>query len=114
MITARQYDANLIASDSEDEAKIIRAGNRAARKKKGKAKQVRGNGSKTKDNNQSLLGKVPHFVTQPFRGPQQTLFHGIPLQQGLNTRKMQRGQYYSCGSYTHYRSRKICILQNII
>ncbi|VDI48142.1 Hypothetical predicted protein [Mytilus galloprovincialis] len=56
--TARQYDANPIASDSEDEAKIIRADNRAVRKKKGKSKQVRGNGSKTKASNQSLLGQA--------------------------------------------------------
>ncbi|CAG2201462.1 unnamed protein product [Mytilus edulis] len=102
--TARQYDANPIASDSEDEAKIIRADNRAVRKKKGKSKQVRGNGSKTKASNQSLLGQAPNFVPQPFRGPQQPWFNGIPLQQGFNAGKMQRGQCYSCGSYAHYRS----------
>ncbi|CAG2243181.1 unnamed protein product [Mytilus edulis] len=102
--TARQYDANPIASDSEDEAKIIRADNRAVRKKKGKSKQVRGNGSKTKASNQSLLGQAPNFVPQPFRGPQQPWFNGIPLQQGFNAGKTQRGQCYSCGSYAHYRS----------
>ncbi|CAC5395378.1 unnamed protein product [Mytilus coruscus] len=50
--TARQNDVNPIASDYEDEANIIRADNRAVHKKKGKAKQDRGNGSKTKANNQ--------------------------------------------------------------
>jgi hypothetical protein len=36
--TARQYEANPIASDSDDESKIIRAENRAIRKKKSKNK----------------------------------------------------------------------------
>ena len=102
--TARQYDANPTASDSEDEAKIIRADNRAVRKKKGKSKQVRGTVSKTKASNQSLLGQAPNFVPQPFRGSQQPWFNGIPLQQGFNAGKTQRGQCYSCGSYSHYRS----------
>ncbi|CAC5388199.1 unnamed protein product [Mytilus coruscus] len=44
----KQYDANRIASDSEDEAKIMRADNRAVHKKKVKAKQDRGTGSKYK------------------------------------------------------------------
>ena len=75
--TARQYDANPIASDSEDEAKIIRADNRAVRKKKAKAKD-KGTGAKPKASNQSLLGQVPGFVPQPFRGPQQLWFYGYP------------------------------------
>ena len=36
--TARQYEANPIASDSDDESKIIRAENCAIRKKKSKNK----------------------------------------------------------------------------
>jgi hypothetical protein len=36
--TARQYEANPIASDSDDESKIIRAENRAIRMKKSKNK----------------------------------------------------------------------------
>ncbi|VDI21106.1 Hypothetical predicted protein [Mytilus galloprovincialis] len=99
--TARQYDANHIASDSEDEAKIIRPDNRAVRKKTVNAKQDRETGSKSKFSNQSPLDRLQ---CSPFREPQQPWFNGIPLQQGFNAGKMQRGHCYSCGSYTHYRS----------
>ena len=100
--TARQYDANPIASDSEDEAKIIRADNRAVRKKKAKAKG-KGTERKSKPSNQALLGQVPTLVQLPFRGPQQPWMFGYPPQ-GFNAGRSQRGQCYSCGSYTHYRS----------
>ena len=102
--TAKQYDANPIASDSDDESKIIRADNRAVRRKKAKSKQG-DKGSKFRSNsNPSLLGAVPNFIPPPFRGPQQPWFYGYPFQQGYTAGKTQRGQCYSCGSYTHYRS----------
>ena len=98
--TAKQYDSNPIASDSDDEAKIIRADNRAVRKKQAKAKE-KSSASISSTINQH--GNAPSFIPPPFRGPQQPWFYNNPFQ-GFNAGKTQRGQCYSCGSYTHYRS----------
>jgi len=101
--TAKQYDANPIASDTDDESRIIRADNRAVRKKKAKSK-IADKGSKFRQNNSSLLGATPGVVPMPFRGAQQPFGYGYPSQQGVNAGRPQRGQCFSCGSFTHYRS----------
>lgn len=95
--TARQYDANPIASDSEDESKIIRADNRAMRKRKQKSK------AKSKP---SATVSAPRYVeSPPFRGGQPSWDTNYPLTQGIYAGKPSRGPCYNCGSYKHWRAR---------
>ena len=93
--TARQYEANPIASDSDDESKIIRAENRAIRKKKSKNKAP----VKQQQNNSMI---PPSFVQPPFRGGQPSWYPSVPFFQG-NYAGKSRGPCYNCGSYKHWR-----------
>ena len=70
--TARQYEANPIASDSEDESKIIRAENRAIRKKKSKSKPA------AKQQQIPATASSSFNSQQPFRGGQPSWYGGFP------------------------------------
>ncbi|CAG2206480.1 unnamed protein product [Mytilus edulis] len=73
--TARQYEANPIASDSEDESKIIRAENRAIRKKKRKSKPA------AKQQQIPATASSSFNSQQPFRGGQPSWYGGFPYAQ---------------------------------
>ncbi|CAG2192760.1 unnamed protein product [Mytilus edulis] len=94
--TDRQYEANPIASDSEDESKIIRAENRATRKKKAKGKPA--------GKQQQIPSTAnPSFnPQQPFRGDQPSWYGGFPYAQDQYAGKSQRGPCFNCGSYKHW------------
>lgn len=101
--TARQYEANPIASDSDDESKIIRAENRAIRKKKSKSKISTAKSSYTTAAAQPTgFSYIP--PTPPFRGAQQPWYAGVPFIQGSYAGKSQRGPCYACGSFKHWRA----------
>ncbi|CAG2199407.1 unnamed protein product [Mytilus edulis] len=91
-----QYEANPIASDSEDESKIIRAENRAIRKKKAKGKPA--------GKQQQIPSTAnPSFnPQQPFRGDQPSWYGGFPYAQDQYAGKSQRGPCFNCGSYKHW------------
>lgn len=101
--TARQYEVNPIASDSEDEKKIYRAEARAAKKRKAKrsvnvsrGKYARGGGSSQFNNNAS---QFPHV----FGGIASSSSTG---QAGGSTRQLfraNRGACFGCGDFSHYR-----------
>lgn len=101
--TARQYEANPIASDSDDESKIIRAENRAIRKKKSKNKS---SGPKSSYNAAAIQPAGYSYVPPmpPFRGSQQPWYTGVPFTQGAYAGKSQRGPCYACGSVKHWRA----------
>ncbi|KAK3104664.1 hypothetical protein FSP39_007408 [Pinctada imbricata] len=110
--TAKQYESNPVASDSEDETKINKAESRAIRKRKERAKsskkgKVVGRGDAT--------DHAPSFVPPsqyPFRGPQQmSWIAGQPVFQSAggcgqytNPQSKPRGSCFSCGSFTHWRN----------
>ena len=105
--TARQYEANPIASDSEDESKILRAENRAIRKKKNKTKKTPARIPQGNIPIPVAYTQPPAFVSSvppPFRGGQPSWIQNFPVIQGNNAGKGQRGQCYGCGSYQHYRA----------
>ena len=101
--TARQYEANPIASDSDEESKIIRAKNRAISKKKSKNKSP---GPKSSYNAAAIQPAGYSYVplTPPFRGSHQPWYAGIPFIQGAYSGKSQRGPCYACGSFKHWRA----------
>ena len=95
--TARQYEANPIASDPNDESKIIRAENRAIRKKKSKNKS---SGPMSSCNTAAIQPAGYSYVPPmpPFRGFQQPWYAGFPFTQDAYAGKIQRGPCYACGS----------------
>ncbi|CAC5359725.1 unnamed protein product [Mytilus coruscus] len=102
--TARQYEANPIASDSEDESKIIRAENRAIRKKTTKSKPA------AKQQQIPATASSSFISQQPFRGGQPSWYGGFPYAQEQYAGKSQRGPCFNCGSYKHWRVN--CPFQN--
>ena len=101
--TAHQYQVNPIASNSDDESKIIRAENRAIRKKKFKNKS---SGPKSSCNTAAIQPAGYSYVQPmpPFRGFQQPWYTGVPFAQGAYAGKSQRGPCYACGSAKHWRA----------
>ncbi|CAG2218430.1 unnamed protein product [Mytilus edulis] len=93
-----------IASNSEDEIKIIKAENRAIRKKKAK--------SKSEGEQQQITSTANHSFNsqQPFRGGQPSWYGGFPYAQDQYAGKSQRGPCFNCGSYKHWRVN--CPFQN--
>jgi hypothetical protein len=94
--TARQYEANPIESYSDDESKIIRAKNRAIRKKKSKNKS---SGPKSSYNSAAIQPAGYSYVP-----PMQPWYTGVPFTQGAYAGKSQRGPCYACGSVKYWRA----------
>ena len=103
MGTVKQYVANHIASDSEDESKIYRAENRAIKKRKMSSKA--GNDSKENTKNKpsstapnpfSTVTTVP-CVSFPVRSVPQPLLQ----KQQFGTAPFRFGGCYVCGDFTH-------------
>ena len=82
----------------DDASKIIRAENRAIRKKKSKNKL-------TPRQNPSNHVSVPSYVPPPpLPGDQQPWYTSSPVIQGGYAGKTQRGPCFNCGSYKHWRA----------
>ena len=86
--TARQYEANPIASDSDDDSKIIRAENRAIRKKKSKNKRS-GPMSSVAPLPFNLQYILMFHLCHPFEGPsnlgtQVSHSHKVPMLGKIN------------------------------
>ena len=111
--TVKQYEANPVASDSDDENKIIKAENRALRKRK-----IKSATNFKKDKKPSNYSATTQYTAnfpanlqqQLFRDPQ-TWFTGTPIYSGMpgtssaNSRKFPHGACYGCGSMQHWRNR---------
>lgn len=102
--TVRQYEANPVASDSDDESKINRAESRALRKKKAlqnarkrpKPSATVGSGSY----NQRTFGPAVPLSFQPQPYQQHGSFR--PFRYG-NTSRTVLGPCFACGENTHLR-----------
>ena len=101
MGTVKQYVANHIASDSEDESKIYRAENRAIKKRKMSSKA--GNDSKENMKNKPSSTAPISFSTTvsgvlfPCRSVPQPLLQ----KQQFGTVPFRFGGCYVCGDFTH-------------
>ena len=100
--TVRQYQSSPVASESDDESKINKAGNSALRKR-----NLMGNKAAVKPNNggqhTSFQLKINPFVS---------LKHGtmgLPCTMdnpyGYQHQIQQQGECYGCGSFQHWRSK---------
>lgn len=109
--TVRQYETNPVASDTDDENKIIKAENRAIRKRKFKSTKKTGNKSSNANDSVQNLSNFPvKSQPQPFRDPQSNWYSGYPLFTGMfstggSNRKYQQGACYGCGSMQHWRNK---------
>ena len=120
--TVKQYETNPVASDSDDESKILKAESRAIKKRKNKSKQPTGN-KKQRASGRSTDPVFPFrpsmqlqpFLGQPFLGSAtQPWFGGAPAfhspaitgqQYGdFGQSAKQRGSCFACGSFTHWRN----------
>ncbi|CAC5423795.1 unnamed protein product [Mytilus coruscus] len=112
-IVDKQYEANPVASNSEDENKINKAENRALRKRK--FKSTKKDTKKTATNTTGPSHFLPNFTAnsqqKPFRDSL-NWFTGVPLYSGMpstssgNSRRFQQGACYGCGSMQHWRNPK--------
>ncbi|OWF54717.1 hypothetical protein KP79_PYT05036 [Mizuhopecten yessoensis] len=105
--TVRQYEANPIASDSEDEGRINRAENRAIKRRKVKQsaskKQHSGRGAGYNMGFGGSHGNIQH----PFRAPGAgVVFRSISITGNRNTLPSQgsAGGCFSCGSPNYWRN----------
>ncbi|KAL5004082.1 hypothetical protein ScPMuIL_017538 [Solemya velum] len=105
--TLRQYETNPIASDTDNESKIMRAESRALTKRKNKAKKQSNQRIHPAASTPLSVASVSMFP-QLFRDPNSNpaSFSGYPLYQlGPGPqRKGQQGGCYSCGSFEHWRN----------
>lgn len=117
--TVRQYEANPVASDSDDESKIYKAEGRALKRKRsssrGKTSRVRDYGFSTGTGIRSWgfqsTGPVQQFSFQPagrgrlFRPQYSTPAFGATNGNGLIMpgSAVTPGSCYACGEFTHFR-----------
>ena len=120
--TVKHYEANPIASDSDDEAKIYKAENRALKRKRSTSQGKRSRTTASSFSNVAAstvpsattpvqvppapfvvstpkpFGQHPFPVTQSFRGIPGTPSGPYPSGNGIG-----RGACFSCGDFRHFR-----------
>lgn len=110
--TVRQYENNPVASDSDDEAKIYKAENRALKRKKpmqSKGKTVAATVSRAPSPDITFVPSMPMypvrpfhqqpFPVRPFRG-----YQGNPTGAAFySAGAMPTGACFACGDFRHFR-----------